>query len=69
MKRIKTHQILTVIATLGTIAINALANILPLNGLDTGEISDRFEIFFVPAGYVFSIWGVIYLGLLAYTIY
>jgi hypothetical protein len=28
-----------------------------------------FEVFFVPAGYVFAIWGLIYLGLLAYTIY
>ena len=69
MKRIKAHQILTVLATLVTITINALANILPLNGLETGVISDRFEIFFVPAGYVFSIWGLIYLALIAYTVY
>jgi hypothetical protein len=69
MKTIKLSQILTIIATFGTIAVNALANILPLNGLNTGEISDRFEIFFVPAGYVFSIWSLIYIGLIAYTIY
>jgi len=69
MKRIKAHQIITVLATLVTITINALANILPLNGLETGVISDRFEIFFVPAGYVFSIWGLIYLALIAYTVY
>ena len=35
----------------------------------TGEISDRFAIYFVPAGYVFAIWGVIYLGMIAYTVY
>jgi hypothetical protein len=52
-----------------TIIINILANALPLNGLDTGEISDRFQVYFVPAGYVFSIWGLIYLGLIAYAIY
>lgn len=69
MKSIKAHQISTVLATLVTITINALANILPLNGLETGVISDRFDIFFVPAGYVFSIWGLIYLALLAYTVY
>jgi len=69
MKKIKAHQIITVLATLVTITINALANILPLNGLETGVISDKFEIFFVPAGYVFSIWGLIYLALLAYTVY
>jgi len=58
-----------ILATLVTITINGLANALPLNGLNTGEISDRFDVFFVPAGYVFSIWGLIYLGLLAYSIY
>jgi hypothetical protein len=52
-----------------TIAVNGLANALPINGLQTGEISDRFEVYFVPAGYVFSIWGLIYLGLLAYSIF
>jgi hypothetical protein len=69
MKRISVSQIITILATIITIAINGLANSLPLNGLTTGEISDRFEIYFVPAGYVFSIWGLIYLGLIVYTIY
>jgi len=52
-----------------TISVNGLANALPLNGLNTGEISDRFKVFFVPAGYVFSIWGIIYLGLIAFGIF
>ena len=51
------------------IVVNVLANALPLNGLSTGEISDSFPIYFVPAGYVFSIWGLIYLGLIAFTVY
>lgn len=63
------RRVLVVIAVLAVIAVNAAANALPINGLNTGEISDRFDILFVPAGYVFSIWGVIYLGLLAYAIY
>jgi hypothetical protein len=63
------RQVLVLVAALMTIVFNIAANILPLNDLNTGEISDRFEIFFVPAGYVFSIWGLIYLGLLAYAIY
>ncbi len=69
MKKITTAQIVTVLATIITITINALANILPLNGLNTGEISDRFQIYFVPAGYVFSIWGLIYLSLVVYTVF
>jgi hypothetical protein len=60
---------LVALSTLAVVAVNGLANALPINNQTTGEISDRFEVFFVPAGYVFSIWGLIYLGLFAYTIY
>ena len=59
-------NLLTVILAL---SVNILATTLPLNGQDTGEISDRFRVYFVPAGYVFSIWGVIYLGWIAFTIF
>lgn len=69
MNRDTLRQILVLIAAFATIIFNILANALPLNGLNTGELSDRFQIFFVPAGYVFSIWGLIYLGLIAYAIY
>lgn len=63
------RQTLIILTTLLTLAVNGLANALPLNGLTTGEISDRFQVYFVPAGYVFSIWGLIYLGLIAFTVY
>ncbi len=63
------RQIIVVLSVIVTIILNALANILPLNGLNTGEISDRFNVYFVPAGYVFSIWGLIYLGLIVFSIY
>ena len=46
---------------LATLAVNGLASYLPLNNQTTGAISDSFPIYFVPAGYVFSIWGLIYL--------
>ncbi|KAA3648265.1 MAG: tryptophan-rich sensory protein [Chloroflexi bacterium] len=69
MNKITTNQIITIIATLVTITVNGLANAIPFNGQATGEISDRFAIYFVPAGYVFSIWGLIYLSLLAFTVY
>ena len=69
MTRDTVRQILVLIAAFTTIIFNILANALPLNGLNTGDISDRFKIFFVPAGYVFSIWGLIYVGLIAYAVY
>jgi hypothetical protein len=69
MSRNFIRQIINLLAVLATIAVNGLANVLPLNGLNTGEISDRFTVYFVPAGYVFSIWGLIYLGLIAYAVF
>jgi len=69
MKKLNRSQILVIAATLFTLLVNILADALPLNGKTTAEISDKFDVYFVPAGYVFAIWGVIYLGLLAYTWY
>jgi len=69
VKKDTVRQAVNVVALIATIVANGLANALPLNGLTTGEISDRFEVYFVPAGYVFSIWGLIYLALTAFVIY
>ncbi|MFW6181125.1 MAG: hypothetical protein ACOC8N_05195 [Spirochaetota bacterium] len=54
---------------LGVVAVNILANALPLNGRFTGEISDRYPNLFVPAGWTFSIWGLIYLLLAVFIVY
>ena len=51
------------------ITVNALANILPINGKTTGELSNSYPNLFVPAGLTFSIWGAIYMLLLLYTVY
>lgn len=58
-----------IVALLVTLAVNGMANALPLNGKTTATISDQFQVFFVPAGYVFAIWGVIYVGLIAFAVY
>lgn len=63
------RQIAVVLSLVGMVTINALANIVPFNGQTTGEISDRYPVLFTPAGYVFSIWGLIYLLLGAYVIF
>ena len=69
MKKDIVRQAVNLLATVATITINGLANALPINGQTTGEISDRFDVYFVPAGYVFSIWGLIYLALSAFAVY
>lgn len=60
--------ILNLIATVLVVLVNALANILPINGQTTGEISNRLDVLFTPAGYVFGIWGLIYFLLFIWTI-
>ena len=51
------------------IAMNGLANALPLNGRTTGAVSDAYGNLFAPTGLTFAIWGVIYLLLGAHVLY
>ena len=62
------RSFLVLLATIGVIAFNWLAATGRL-GSDTGEISDRYPTIVTPAGYAFSIWSLIYVGLLAFSIY
>ena len=62
-------RIVIVITYAAMITANALANILPLNGQTTGELSDKYGNLFAPAGFTFSIWGFIYLLLLFHVVY
>ncbi len=62
----QTSVVITTVVMLGT---NAAATLLPINGQSTAEISDRYPTLFTPAGYVFSIWGLIYIALAVFTAY
>lgn len=50
------------------LVMNVLATTLPLNGLATNDISDKYDTLFAPIGFTFAIWGVIYLLLSIYTV-
>jgi benzodiazapine receptor len=63
------RQLANALSVVLALTVNILASTLPLNGQNTGEISDRFQVYFVPAGYVFAIWGIIYIGWIAFVIY
>lgn len=63
------RQSLVLVTILATIAMNALAVILPLMGRTPGDISDAYPVPFTPAGYVFSIWSAIYLGLIVFGVW
>ena len=62
-------QISNFLAVVLTIVVNSLANILPINGKNTGQLSDNIPNLFVPSGITFAIWGVIYLLLILFAIY
>ncbi|MDJ0655053.1 MAG: tryptophan-rich sensory protein [Xanthomonadales bacterium] len=51
------------------ILVNYLSNALPLNGQTQSDIAARYPSPFTPAGFTFSIWGLIYLLLLGYLVY
>jgi benzodiazapine receptor len=61
------RQVLNVAAYALVITVNALANALPINGITSGSVSDRYPTFVTPAGYVFAIWGVIYVLLAVFV--
>jgi hypothetical protein len=51
------------------ILLNVLSNALPINDQAMPEISAKYPSLFTPAGFTFSIWGVIYLMLLIFVVW
>jgi len=62
-------MVLNVLGLIVTLVMNTLASVLPLNGRDTGAISDSIPNLFVPAGLTFAVWGVIYTLLIIFAVY
>jgi hypothetical protein len=65
----KNRAIFNTIGYIMVIVVNALANLNIINNRNTGDISDKYDNLFVPAGLTFAIWGVIYLTLLGFIVY
>lgn len=65
----KLRSYLVLLATIGMIAFNWLAAIGRVNGVSPSDISERYPAPITPAGYAFSIWSLIYLGMIAFSIY
>ncbi|AFY39663.1 hypothetical protein Lepto7376_3460 [[Leptolyngbya] sp. PCC 7376] len=65
------RQISNLGAIIAAFFTNILANIKPLDGLTIAEISDQYfdPVFILPKSYAFSIWGLIYVGLISLGIY
>src|SRR5690606_40464490 len=65
----RTLQIANGIALVFTILFNYISNTGVFNGKTIGNVSDEYHNLFTPAGYAFSIWGLIYILLFAFVIY
>lgn len=65
----KILQITNGIAFITVIVINYLATTGMFNGNTVSSVSEQYQNYFTPAGYAFSIWSLIYLGLGAFVIY
>ncbi len=63
------RSILVIFFTIITLIINTLASLLPINEVTTAEVSNQFPVLITPIGLTFAIWGVIYTGLIIYSIY
>ena len=61
-------KIFVLIAFFQMLIINYMANSLPINGITTGDLSDKLKNLFTPQGSTFAIWGVIYSLLLIFII-
>lgn len=66
IKRLAVFNFLSVLLAIFT---NFLAQTGKINNTTIGELSDKYSNLFTPADYAFSIWGLIYLGLLAFSIF
>ena len=63
------YQTTNVVAVIAALIMNSLVNILPLNRVTTGQVSDSYPNLFTPPGYVFSVWSVIYALAIIFMIY
>lgn len=65
----KVYAILNTLIILLVIFWNYYSNTGVINGNSVGDLSDKYGNLFTPAGYAFSIWGIIFLALIAFAVY
>jgi hypothetical protein len=65
------RQVTTFAAILGSIVVNTFSNLFPLNGVNIAKLSNTLftPVQIIPANYAFAIWGLIYIGLIAFGIF
>lgn len=69
--KLSLRQMATLLAIIGGVIANTLSNFFPIKGLNVGQLSNQLfgSVLIIPANYAFAIWGLIYIGLLAFGVY
>ena len=65
----KKLAILNLLSVVLVLTVNGLSQAQRWNDTTIGEMSARYDNLFTPAGYAFSIWGLIFLGLVGYALF
>ena len=69
LKKQQTLSILNLLAVLFAIGINYYSQLYTIHGNRVSDMSDEYNNLFTPAGYAFSIWGIIFIALLIFAGY
>jgi hypothetical protein len=67
--RHRTLAVVNAVVVVGVVGWNYWTAVKGLGGRTVASMSDRYDTLFTPAGYAFSIWGLIFLGLLVHAGY
>lgn len=65
----KARVVVNVVTLVAVLVVNGLAGAGTLSGRSIGEVANRYPSYFLPAGYVFGIWGLIYVLLAAFVVF
>lgn len=65
----KKLALINLISVITAVVVNYLSQTQRWNNTTIGEMSAKYDNLFTPAGYAFAIWGVIFLGLIAYALF
>lgn len=66
---VRNLAVLNFISVIFVILVNYFVNAIRLNSNTIGSLSSEYDNLFTPAAYAFSIWALIYISLLAYSVF
>jgi hypothetical protein len=69
LKKQRSLSLLNMISALLAIGVNYYSQMYKINGNTVSDLSEKYSNLFTPAGYAFSIWVIVFLGMLIFAGY